>query len=767
MSNFLEIATPYAQMGIPVFPLLPNEKRPPASMTDWPDIATTDSAQIAKWNAEEPNYNFGLVAKPDGIVILEFDIAKGMPLAAQKMGQEVPKTRVHISGKGFGHWVFLQTDRTRTIGNRSVNLPDICEDPKCEKAGQVHHHEWFSFRQNNRYVVGPGSIHPNGNEYGVARDVAPLPCPEWVCDFVEKHSVGRNATRDARPVAEDFDFDDLCEHYGWDVVNIDGEWHTTAVCPIAGYQHEHSVGTGFYWDGESIGFKCFAQGCEGSSMSIGQVLKYLNQQEGGPGPYPKKIWEEEDLDLTQFGGELDEVKPKPTIANVLAALAKMGAKEIKSETKPEETCLSADTRAELTAMLAEATLEKDDTTPIAPAVVAPEEIEPDEEEFAKGMANKGEPNERTITLLTQRADTVKMEKQEWLWEDRIPKGLITLFSGKPDCGKSVAMTNVIACVTTGRDWPDGKKNTDGPQDVVLAATEDRADTTLVPRLAAAGADLTRVHLVKRVTVKGKKSIKRMLQLKEDLLLIKRLLLDHPEVALIALDPITGYFGDVDPNKDKDVRPLMQGINDAVEKSKTAVLGIIHHNKRQDAGAMEKVAGAGAIVQISRAVWGFSRDTENKEECYMVLVKGNLAKKRSGMKYKIAGVDVKLPDGRKTNVPVTEWIGETDKDASEVMEQERESAKNGPADSKLMAARLLIKTELESGPKLVRELYRKGEAEGISAGTMKAARYSKEMEIIAVQQNDGWYWQFGKAGQAAAIAAVAKNESTRIPDTDVM
>jgi len=45
-TTFLERALPYAQLGIPVFPLMPHEKRPPASMTAWPELATTDPAQI-------------------------------------------------------------------------------------------------------------------------------------------------------------------------------------------------------------------------------------------------------------------------------------------------------------------------------------------------------------------------------------------------------------------------------------------------------------------------------------------------------------------------------------------------------------------------------------------------------------------------------------------------------------------------------------------------------------------------------------------------
>jgi len=282
--SFKDIATPYARMGIPVIPLLPREKFPPASMGKWQDRATTDEGQILAWDAETPDYNFGLVAKSDGFLILEFDIQGGMKAAAQEMAQEIPKTRAHISGKQRGHFIFRQTDRSRALGYRSANLPE---------GG-----EWFSFRQHNQYVVGPGSIHPNGKPYKVAigGDIDPIPVPDWVCDFVDRHTTPFGVARpDNRvPVEDDFDFDDLMSHYEIGILGVSDNWHITEVCPVAGYRHEHSVSTGFYFDGEYLGWKCFAQGCEGSRMSIGSVLHHLNQSRD---PYPKRIWPEREIDL--------------------------------------------------------------------------------------------------------------------------------------------------------------------------------------------------------------------------------------------------------------------------------------------------------------------------------------------------------------------------------------------------------------------------------------------------------------------------------------
>jgi hypothetical protein len=46
-------------------------------------------------------------------------------------------------------------------------------------------------------------------------------------------------------------------------------------------------------------------------------------------------------------------------------------------------------------------------------------------------------------------------------------------------------------------------------------------------------------------------------LDSDLKLLKDALKAHPDVALVAFDPISAFFGEADPNKDKQIRPVMQ------------------------------------------------------------------------------------------------------------------------------------------------------------------------------------------------------------------
>ncbi len=51
-------ARTYAQAGVRVIPLTPNQKRP--ALKDWPNAATTDPQQLQAWFGNGTKYNLGL-----------------------------------------------------------------------------------------------------------------------------------------------------------------------------------------------------------------------------------------------------------------------------------------------------------------------------------------------------------------------------------------------------------------------------------------------------------------------------------------------------------------------------------------------------------------------------------------------------------------------------------------------------------------------------------------------------------------------------------
>lgn len=203
---------------------------------------------------------------------------------------------------------------------------------------------------------------------------------------------------------------------------------------------------------------------------------------------------------------------------------------------------------------------------------------------------------------------------------------------------------------------------------------------------------------------------------------------------LALDwrglPLPSYFGDINTNADQDIRPVMDALAKAFGDCGACFLGVIHHNKKSDVDALQAILGASSVAGAVRSVYSCSRDPENDDEFYFTLVKGNLTKKRTGMKYKMAE---KTIDG--ITAPYIDWTGETDEDANSVMAKVKEarSGKNQQIDK----ARLFLPMALEKGQRPAKDLYRDAQAEGISVDQLKRAKY--ELNIKSVKKADGWYW----------------------------
>jgi hypothetical protein len=94
-----------------------------------------------------------------------------------------------------------------------------------------------------------------------------------------------------------------------------------------------------------------------------------------------------------------------------------------------------------------------------------------------------------------RLSEVIPEPVRWLWEGRIPLGKVTLLDGDPGVGKSTLAMELAARVTNGSAMPLVKGPPRGPADVVIFSGDDGLADTVLPRLKAAGADLSRIRPV--------------------------------------------------------------------------------------------------------------------------------------------------------------------------------------------------------------------------------------------------------------------------------
>src|SRR5436190_5305413 len=80
---------------------------------------------------------------------------------------------------------------------------------------------------------------------------------------------------------------------------------------------------------------------------------------------------------------------------------------------------------------------------------------------------------------------------DWLCPGRLACGHLHIVDGDPGLGKSLVLLDLAARLTRGRPWPDGALGREAAPAVIVNA-EDGARESILPRLAAAGADLGRV-----------------------------------------------------------------------------------------------------------------------------------------------------------------------------------------------------------------------------------------------------------------------------------
>src|SRR5262249_5535219 len=84
----------------------------------------------------------------------------------------------------------------------------------------------------------------------------------------------------------------------------------------------------------------------------------------------------------------------------------------------------------------------------------------------------------------------------WLRPGRLPLGKLSLLEGDPGLGKSLVTLDLCARLSRGLPFPDGSAGPGSCSSIVLNAEDGEADT-IRPRLAALGADLDRVFVLRR------------------------------------------------------------------------------------------------------------------------------------------------------------------------------------------------------------------------------------------------------------------------------
>lgn len=353
------------------------------------------------------------------------------------------------------------------------------------------------------------------------------------------------------------------------------------------------------------------------------------------------------------------------------------------------------------------------------------------------------------TVSTKRASDISPEQTLWLMDGLIPLGSIAVLAGVQGLGKSTLALEIAARVTQGALEGDLLGQA---RDVLYASAEDHEAATLVPRLKAAGADLSRVHFP-RVSKSGLPAPIELPRDTEDLVLAAE---SDDEPVLLIIDPLAAFFGgagQLDSHRDTNVRAALAPISDIAERLGLAVLLIMHLNKSTGTSdALLRVMGSAAFTAAPRSVLILGSHPDDPEgrgrERVLAHAKSNLAP--LGASRACTVEPVVLEEGGETFPTSRIRLGEVSPySASDVIG----AAQDDDADERTSRdeAREFLRAELADGPKPAGDLLARAEKElNISKKTLRRAK--ADLGVVSQQHQEGgkhWEWTLPDEPEVAA------------------
>ena len=320
----------------------------------------------------------------------------------------------------------------------------------------------------------------------------------------------------------------------------------------------------------------------------------------------------------------------------------------------------------------------------------------------------------------------------WLWNHWLACGKIHIIGGQPGTGKTTLALALAATVTIGGLWPDGTKAARG--NVLIWSGEDSAEDTLVPRLAAAGADLTRVFFVNDWTLADKS---RPFDPSRDVDALARTL-GTTEFSLMVVDPIVSAVAG-DSHKNAEVRRSLQPLADLATRTGCAVLGITHLTKGTGGSdPLERITGSLAFGAVARLVFIAAKPQDGEGSRMFCRAKSNIGPDGGGYEYDLAGVELSAHPGVFTSV--ARWGNPLEGSARDLLAVADESPDDTGERSD--ACRFLADL-LADGPVNSKQVMSDARQAGVAERTLHRAKKELGVESLREAMPSGkhhWVWR---------------------------
>jgi hypothetical protein len=343
-------------------------------------------------------------------------------------------------------------------------------------------------------------------------------------------------------------------------------------------------------------------------------------------------------------------------------------------------------------------------------------------------------------LILRKASNVTPRQTTWAWQGRIPLSAVSLLAGREGLGKSTTMIELAALLTRGKLAGDLYGE---PHGAIFASAEDSAESTLLPRFMAAGADLDRIGLVE--------AHDEMLTLPRDTYALAQMAVTA-EAKLIVLDPVVSFLpGDVNAHRDQHVRRVLAPLAEIAEEHRLAIVAVIHLNKGDTTDVLARVSGSVGFTAAARSVLVFGRDPEDPEgetgsRRVIAHAKCNVGPQAPSLRAQIVGSLIDTVAGP-IHTSRLRFHGETKQTARDLLAQ--------PATSEeitaVAEAAAFLLAHLADAPVPSARLRTLAENSGINWRAIERAK--KQLPIRARKTASGWTWELTTDNPAVGLGGV--------------